>query len=283
MYLAWETLPRSACRRGTPRRRHRAGMATLRQTDHSDESSSVSAWLYVLKLQRRCWSELRCGDSWKGCGGYALHRSSSAEYLKPRPRAYDSRRPSAARSQSATWRLRRAVLSDIRPRGWRLFRRFSAFYDPFGQLRFRCKRHSRASPTHSTEKVNHAQDHPADSRCVRVEKDAIPHLHACSRALFGFHALNRLLLPAAAATIDRLMKTVADSFEFPSVAVPASRAGDRIEFSKTNVRRAPFKCAVGTPNDERFRPAHWAINCMFRAEGRDKHDAREPAQCICDG
>ena len=104
-------------------------MATIQQTDSGYESNSVSEWLFMLDLQRRCRTEWRRGDRWEGCGGCALHRSSSAVYLEPRLNAYPSRRESAVRSQWATWCLRRAALSDLWPRGWRIFRRVDASHD----------------------------------------------------------------------------------------------------------------------------------------------------------
>jgi len=187
--------------------------------------------------------------------------------------------PRRAFQRLMSWR---AALSDMWPRGWRIFRRVSASYDPVRLLRSRCRRQSRASPTHSTEEVNHAQDHPAGSRDVRVEKDAIPHHGARRRAVFGFHALSRLLPPTAVATLDPLMGAVADSFGAVKVAAPTWRVRGRMEFRETNLRRTPSAWPAGSPNDESFKPARWAINRVFGAEVRHKHDFREVAGCICD-
>lgn len=139
----------------------------------------------MLDLQCRCRTEWRRGDRREGCGGCAQHRSSSAVYLE-RLNAHPSRRESAVRSQWATWCSRRAALSDMWPRGWRLLRRVDASHDSLSSLRFPCASHTRARHTHSIKEINHAQNHPAGNRRLRMEKDAIPHPRARSRSFFGF-------------------------------------------------------------------------------------------------
>lgn len=88
-----------------------------------------------------------------------------------------------------------------------------------------------------------------------MEKDANPDGRVRRRALFGIHALNRLVPPTAVTTFDTSMRFMANSVGIVKVGAPTSWAGDRTELgAEMDSLRALTACPAGGPNNHCFRP-----------------------------